>query len=132
VDLGDDVDAVDDQRGALGHPQGDVEDRAIFRDVDVLTPEHLISALAEAGLVRQFDEEPKGLVGDALFGVIEVETLRLDAQALTTPRVVGEEGPQVRHEKGLPVGLERQPSASLTKGESGHGIVLGVRSWEKG
>jgi hypothetical protein len=56
MDLGDNVDAVDDQRRALGHAQGDVEYRTILRDIDVLTSEHLISALTETGLVREFDE----------------------------------------------------------------------------
>jgi hypothetical protein len=57
--------------------------------------------------------------------------LSLGVQALTTLWVLREEGPQVRRAKGVDVGLERQPGASLAKGESGHEKVLGVSSWEK-
>ena len=52
VDLGDDVDAVDDQRRALGHAQRDVQDRAVLGDVDRLAPEHHVPALARARTPR--------------------------------------------------------------------------------
>ena len=53
VDLGDDVDAVDDQRALARHPQGDVEDRAVLGDVDPLAAEHRLASLGEAALARR-------------------------------------------------------------------------------
>ena len=47
VDLGHDVDAVDDERRVLGHAQRDVQDRAVLGDVDVLAAEHRVAALGE-------------------------------------------------------------------------------------
>ena len=46
VHLGDDVDAVDDQRRALRHPQRDVQDRPVLGDVDPLAGEHRLDPLA--------------------------------------------------------------------------------------
>ena len=48
VHLGDDVDAVDDERRALRHPQRHVQHRAVLGDVDVLAAEHRVAALPRA------------------------------------------------------------------------------------
>ncbi len=110
------------QRRGLGHSQRDVEDRPILRDVDVLAPEHLVPALAEAGLVGQIDEQSERLVGDALLRIVEVDSLGLGAQALAAPRVLGEESSQVRGANGVGVVL-RAPTRRVV-GEGGE------RSWE--
>ena len=46
VHLGDDVDAVDDERAPARHPQRDVEDGAVLGDVDPLAGEHRVAPLA--------------------------------------------------------------------------------------
>ena len=53
VDLLDDVLAVDDQRAVPRHPQRDVEDRAVLRDVDVLAAEHRVASVGHAALVGE-------------------------------------------------------------------------------
>ena len=53
VDLLDDVLPVDDQRALARHPQRDVKNRAILRDVDVLAAEHRVAALGDAALVGE-------------------------------------------------------------------------------
>ena len=45
VHLGDDVDAVDDERRALRHAQRDVQHGAVLGDVDLLAREHRVDAL---------------------------------------------------------------------------------------
>jgi hypothetical protein len=48
VDLGDDVDAINDQCGVAGEAKGDMEDGPVLRDVDVLAREHGVAMLFEA------------------------------------------------------------------------------------
>src|SRR5437762_181793 len=49
VDGPDDVLPVDDQRGAPGHPQGDVEDGPVLGGVDPLPPPHGLDAAPQVG-----------------------------------------------------------------------------------
>ena len=53
VDLGDDVFAVDQDRGAARRPQGDVEHGPAFGDVDFVAAKHGIDPLAQGRLVGQ-------------------------------------------------------------------------------
>ena len=53
VHVGDDVDAVDDERRALRHAQRDVEDRAVLGDVDPVAAEHRLGPLGEARLLGE-------------------------------------------------------------------------------
>ena len=91
VDLGHHVLAVDDDRGAARRAQGHVQDGAVFRDVDLVTPEHGVDARAQAGLLRQLQEELEGFVGDAILRVIQVEAHGLDRQALAACGIIREE-----------------------------------------
>ncbi len=45
--LGHDIDTVDDESGARGHPQSDVQNGAVLGDVDVLTSKHRVDALTK-------------------------------------------------------------------------------------
>ena len=74
VHLRHDVDAVDVERAILGHAQGDVKHGAIFRDVDVLTREHGVTALFNLEIAYQLSEERQRLVGNEVLRKIEVET----------------------------------------------------------
>ena len=51
VDLGHHVLAVDDDRCAARRAQGHVQDGAVFRDVDLVAPEHGVDARAQAGFL---------------------------------------------------------------------------------
>jgi hypothetical protein len=73
-----------------------MEDGTIFGDVDVLAPKHLISSLAQTGLVRELDKESQRVIGDSLFRVVEVDAFGLDPQSLAARRVFAKEGSQVR------------------------------------
>ena len=73
VDLRDDVDAVDDQRLALRHPQRDVEHGPVLGDVDPLAPEHRVDPLLEPRLLGEPQEQTDRLVGDPVLRVVEVQ-----------------------------------------------------------
>ena len=55
------------------------------------------------------DEQPHGLVGDPVLGVVQVEPGRLRSQPLAAARVVGEQLAQVPVGDFLVVPLERLP-----------------------
>ena len=56
VDLGHHVLAINDDGSAFRSAKSDVQDRAIFRDVDFLAAEHGVDALAQAGFLCQLQE----------------------------------------------------------------------------
>src|SRR5438445_511118 len=89
--------------------QGDVQDRSPLRHVDPLSPEHGVDPRAQAGCLRQLEEEPQRLVGDAMLRVIEVDAHRLRRQALAAPGVVREEPAQMQVADLLVVGPEGLP-----------------------
>ena len=89
--LGHHVLTVNDDGCAARCAQGHVQDRAVFRDVDLVTPEHGVDARAQAGFLCQLQEEPERFVGEAILRVIEVETHRLGAQALAASGIIREE-----------------------------------------
>ena len=109
VHLGDHVDAVHGQRLARGHAQGDVQHGAVLGDVDVLPAEHRVPAFGQAGLFGQVDQQPYGLVGDPVLGVVEVDPGRLRGQPFPTAGVPGEEVAQVPPRDLVMVALQRLP-----------------------
>ena len=109
VHLGHHVLAVDDDGGAARRAQGHVQDRAIFRDVDLLTPEHGVDARAQAGFLGQLQEELEGFVGDAVLRVIEVEAHGLDRQALAACGIIRKELAEMQFPDLLMVGREGLP-----------------------
>ena len=64
VDLGHDVGAVHRDDVAPGRPQGHVQHGPVLGDVDLLALEHGLDPGAQAGLLRQLQQQPQGLVGD--------------------------------------------------------------------
>jgi hypothetical protein len=90
VDLGDDVDPVDDERCLLGHSQGHVQYGTVLRDVDVIASEHSVAVIAETRLDRELDQETKGFVGDALLRIVEVDALALGPQSFASLGVLSE------------------------------------------
>ena len=68
-----------------------MQDRALFRDVDLLPAKHGVDPLAQAGLLRQLQQQLQGLVGDAVLGIIEEDADCLGGKTLAALRVVGEQ-----------------------------------------
>ena len=96
VNLGHDVHPVDDEGLPLGHPKRHVEHRAVLRHVDLLASEHHVPAFRHTRLFSEVEQQPHGLVGDAVLGVVEVEVGGLDRQALPAAGVPCEQVAQVR------------------------------------
>ena len=97
----------------FGGAQRDVQDGAVLGDVDLLAPEHGVDAVAEAGPLRERDEEAEGLVGDAVLGVVEVDAVDLDGQALAAVGIVGEQVAEVDVAQLVEVRVERAPLRRL-------------------
>ena len=70
--LGHHVLTVHDDGLPFGGAQGHVQDGPLLGNIDLLPAEHRIDTGTQAGFLRQLQEEPHRLVGDAVLGVIEV------------------------------------------------------------
>ena len=109
VDLRHHVLAIDDDGCSSRRAQGHVQDGAVFRDVDLLAPEHGVDPLAQAGFLGQLQEELEGFVGDAILRVVQVEAQRLGRHALAALGIVREELAQMQLADLLIVSFEGLP-----------------------
>ena len=109
VHLGNDIHAVHDDGGPFWCAQGDVQHRAILRDVDLLSPEHGVDTRAQPGFFSQLHQEAQGLVGDPVFRVIEVNPRRFQRQSLAALRILRKKRAQVYVPDLLVVGFEGLP-----------------------
>ena len=67
------VDAIDNDALGCGRPQGGVQHGPFFGDIDRFATEHGIDAVAQSAGLGQTDQQLNGLVGDAVFGVVEIK-----------------------------------------------------------
>ena len=114
VDLGHDVLAVDHDRRAARRAQRDVQDRAILRDVDLLAAEHRVDARAQAGFLRELEQQLERFVGDPVLGVIEIDPGAFGIHPLATIRIVGEELAEMERFDRLIMDFEGLPCLALT------------------
>ena len=75
----------------LRSSQGHVQDRALLRDVDLLSAKHGVDALAQAGLVRQLQQQLQRFVGDAVLGIVEKYANSFGGKTFASLRVIGEQ-----------------------------------------
>ena len=90
-----DVMAIDQDARIARRAQRHVQHRALLGDVDLVAAEHRIATLRHAALLRELQQQPHGLVGDAVLRIVEVQSGALCRQAFATARIIGEELPQV-------------------------------------
>ena len=124
VHLGDDVDAVDHQGRVPRHSQGDVQDRAVLRDIDVLTGEHRVAPLRDAwtrGRARARSRSVSSV--DEVLGVVEVETLGLEVESLAATGVLVEEFAQMKRLDIRAVRREGGPTGTFRTRVKGHRVV---------
>jgi hypothetical protein len=124
VHLGDHVLAVHHQRGVPGHPQRHVQHRPVLRHVDVLAAEHRVPALGHPGLGGQLHQQPHGLAGDPVLGVVEIQPGRLRGQPLAAPGVGLEQLTQRAAGDLAVVALERLPGLAFPQRRPGHQSLL--------
>ena len=69
--------------------QRHMEHGSLLGGVDPLAAEHPLDSAAEIDLLRQFHEQPDGVVVDELLGVVEIKPARLGHEALPTAGIGG-------------------------------------------
>ena len=80
----------------------------------IFSPRNMASiARAQAGLLRQLQQQLDGLVGDAILRVVEVDPGRIDGHALAPLGIFGEQGAQMQAQHFLVVGLQGLPRRAL-------------------
>jgi hypothetical protein len=109
MDLGHHVLTVVYDRSPARRAQGDVQDRAVLRDVDPLAPEHGIDATPQPRLAGELQQESQGLIGDQVLGVVEVDSCGLDRQPVAARAILGKELPEVQGLDLLAMLLQRRP-----------------------
>ena len=68
-----------------------MQDGAIFRDVDLLAPEHGVDPRSQAGFLGQLKEQLERFVGDAILRVIEEDAGSLGGHPLPALGIIREE-----------------------------------------
>ena len=89
---------------------------AVFREIDLLTAEHGIDPLAQAGFLRELQEEREGFVGEAILRVIQVEARRLRRHAFAALGIIREELAEMQFADFLMVSGEGLPCPTFSEG----------------
>jgi hypothetical protein len=92
-----------------------MQDSAVFGHVDLVATEHGVNALAQARFLGELHQQWQGLLGDAVFRVVEVEAGALDCQALAALGVITEKLAEVQSLDLRVMGLELLPGRTLGK-----------------
>jgi len=112
VDLGNDIFSIDKDGFGLRRAESDVEDGAVFGDVDLLAGEHGFGALAQAGLFGELLQQAEGFVGDAVLGVVEKKSCTFHRKTRAAVGVGGEELAEMGFADRVEVGLKSFPGWS--------------------
>src|SRR5262245_21216074 len=73
----------------------------------LLPAKHRLDSRLQAGLLGESKKEIERLVGDAIFGIVQVEAHGLDRHPLAALRIVREELSQMKIRRFFVVGIER-------------------------
>src|SRR3989454_1745994 len=103
-----DVFSIDGNRGPSRCAQRHVQDRPLFREVDLLPPIHRVDSLLKAGFFGQLNKLQR-FVGDAILRVIEVDPGSLRRHPLATLGIIREKLAEMEFPNLLSVGFERLP-----------------------
>ena len=109
MDLGHHILTINGHGCASRRTQCDVQDGPVFREVDFFAPEHGVDPRAQAGFLRQLQEELEGFVGNAILRVVEVDPDSLGRHPLAASEIVREELPEVQVPDFPIVGIEAIP-----------------------
>ncbi len=90
---------------------------AILGDVDLVAAEHGVDAGAQAGLPGQLQQQPEGLVGDPVLGIVEIEAAGLQHHALAALGIVCEQRAQMQVLDVLVVAREGLPGRTFGAGD---------------
>ncbi len=118
-----DVLAVHRDRRPLRRTQRDMQNGAVFGDVDLLAAEHGVDARAKPRLVRQIDKQLQSLAGDAVFRVVEEDAGRLGGQPRAARGVCREQVSQVNIAKFFAMRFKGQPRRAFLLGPRGPRVL---------
>ena len=113
MDVGHRIPAIHDNDCIPGRAEGNVENCAVFGDVDFVASEHGFDPVAQTGFFGQTDEEFERIVGDAVLRVIEEQAFCFYGHPLAALRVIGEEFSQMQLAGYFMVFGEGFPCATL-------------------
>ena len=113
VDLRHHVLAIDDDGCSSRRAQGHVQDSAVFRDVDLLAPEHGVDAFAQPGFLGKLQQELEGFVSDAILRVVQIEAQRFGRHTLATFGIIRKKLAQMQLTDTLMVSGESLPCLTL-------------------
>jgi hypothetical protein len=90
-----------------------VQNRPIFRRIDLFTLKHGIDPRPQTGLFSQLDKEPERFVRDAILRIIEVNAYGFHSETLTAVGIVREQITKVQSLEMLEVCFERFPGPTF-------------------
>ena len=76
--------------------QRNVQDRPILGDIDLVSAEHRLDARLQAAFLGQLKQKIERLIGDSIFGIVEVDTGCLGRHPLATRWIIVEKLPQMQ------------------------------------
>ena len=88
VNVGNHVAAVVNDDGAARRAQRDMQDGAVFRDVDFVAAEHGVDAIVQRRLVGELQQQLQRLIGDPVFRIVEIDSRGVDSQSLAASTIV--------------------------------------------
>jgi len=95
--------------------QGDVQRRPILSEIDRLTGKHARDLLRQFRLLRQLQEQPTRVIGHAILGVIQQQTVEFDGKVLEALGIGLEHLAQGLVPDLVPMMLEGLPGRQLTQ-----------------
>ena len=93
--------------------QGDMQHRPLFRNVDLLAPEHRIDSRLQAGFIGKLEKEFQGFVSDEILRIIQIDAESLSRQTLAAFRIIRKEFAEMRILDTLIVIFESFPGSSF-------------------
>ena len=91
VDIGHNIGAVDLDAGSARRAQRNMQNGAAFRGIDYFAGKHRIAPLRHPALVRQPQQQPQRLIGDAVLRVVEEQARTLGREAFRPAGIFGEQ-----------------------------------------
>jgi len=71
--------------------QGDMQDRSLFRDIDLLAPEHGIDSRLQTGFFGQLNQKLESFVRDSIFRIIQIDAQGFYCQTLAALGIIRKE-----------------------------------------
>jgi len=91
VDGGHYVLTVYDDGTSLWGAQGDMQDRSLFRNVDLLAPKHRIDSRLQTGFFGKLNQKLESFIRDSILRIIQIDAQSLYGQTLAALGIIRKE-----------------------------------------